>query len=400
MTASYDVIVVGARCAGSSTALLLARLGYRVLVLDRAQFPSDTLSGHAIQPAGLAVLQRWGVLDQVRAAGAPPMRLQHFDVGPFRLTGTPAPVDGISDLYCVRRTVLDSLLLEEAAAAGAEVRTNFAVKDLAWDGDRVVGIRGGDKMGTAVTERAAVVIGADGKHSTVARAVGAPTYQDIPALTCNAYSYWSGVGLNEIELYPRDGHFAIAVGTNEGLTIVNSVWPIGDAPRVRADLERSFFEAVDGIGDLGERLRGGRREERFRFTTDLDNFFRRPWGPGWALVGDAGYHKDPLTAQGMADAFRDVELLANALDAGFKGEEPELAALAGYERARNAAAGPMYEFTLQLSRLKPPPPELQQLFAALQGNPDGIASFLGVIAGTVPIPEFVSAENVQRLTAA
>jgi 2-polyprenyl-6-methoxyphenol hydroxylase-like FAD-dependent oxidoreductase len=400
MTTSYHAIVVGARCAGSSTALLLARLGYRVLVLDRAQFPSDTLSGHAIHPAGLATLQRWGLLDLIRRAGAPPMRNQHFDVGPFRLSGSPLPVEGISDLYCIRRTVIDALLLEQAAAAGAEVRLGVTVKDLLWDGDRVVGIRGRDAMGTEVEERAEVVVGADGKHSVVARAVAAPSYQDVPALTCNAYSYWSGVGIDAVELYPRDGRFIVAVGTNDGLTIVNSVWPISHAPEVRRDVETAFFEAMAAAGDLGERLQAGRREERFRFTTDLDNFFRRPWGQGWALVGDAGYHKDPLTAQGMTDAFRDAELFANALHAGFTGQAPALSSLAGYERARNAVAGPMYKFTLQLSRLEPPPPDFQQLLGALQGNADGIARFLGILAGSVSVPEFFSPQNIERLLAA
>ncbi|MDQ4091836.1 MAG: FAD-dependent monooxygenase [Actinomycetota bacterium] len=399
MANNFDVIVVGARCAGSSTALLLARRGYRILLVDRAEFPSDTLSGHAIHPAGMASLQRWGLLDRIRSAGAPPMRVQNFDVGPFRLTGTPLPVDGISDLYCIRRTVLDALLLEEAASAGAEVRLGFTVKDLLWDGDRVIGIRG-RHHGMEVTARATVVVGADGKHSAVARAVGAPTYRDVPSLTCNAYSYWSGTGIDELELYPRDGRFSVAVGTNDGLAIVNSAWPIAEAPTVRADVERCFFEALDAAGGLGDRLRAGRREERFRFTTDLDNFFRRPWGPGWALVGDAGYHKDPLTAQGMTDAFRDAELLANAIDAGLSGSEPVLAALADYERTRNAVAGPMYDFTLRLACLEPPPPEQQQLLGSLRDDPEGIAEFLGLMAGSVAIPQFFSPDNINRLLAA
>jgi 2-polyprenyl-6-methoxyphenol hydroxylase-like FAD-dependent oxidoreductase len=399
MANNFDVIVVGARCAGSSTALLLARRGYRILLVDRAEFPSDTLSGHAIHPAGMASLQRWGLLDRIRSAGAPPMRVQNFDVGPFRLTGTPLPVDGISDLYCIRRTVLDALLLEEAASAGVEVRLGFTVKDLLWDGDRVIGIRG-RHHGTEVTARATVVVGADGKHSAVARAVGAPTYRDVPSLTCNAYSYWNGTGIDELELYPRDGRFSVAVGTNDGLAIVNSAWPIAEAPAVRADVERCFFDALDAAGDLGDRLRAGRREERFRFTTDLDNFFRRPWGPGWALVGDAGYHKDPLTAQGMTDAFRDAELLANAIDAGMCGSEPVLAALADYERTRNAVAGPMYDFTLRLACLEPPPPEQQQLLGSLRDDPEGIAEFLGLMAGSVAIPQFFSPDNINRLLAA
>lgn len=400
MADNYDVVVVGGRCAGSSTALLLARRGYRVLVLDRATFPSDTLSGHAIHPAGLAVLKRWGVLSRLWATDTPPVRLQHFDVGPFRLTGTPPPCDGISELACARRTLLDALLLDVAAEAGVEVRQGVSVVDLLWEDGRVVGVKLRGSAGSPLTVRASVVVGADGKHSVVARAANAEVYRHVPALTCNSYSYWSGAGVDAVELYPRERCFVIAVPTNDALTIVNAVRPIGDAPTMRADVEAGFFDTVEQAGDLGARLRAGRREERFRFTTDLDNFYRRPWGPGWALVGDAGYHRDPITAQGMTDAFRDAELLSAALHGGLSGAHPLSEALAAYERARNAATGPMYEFTLQLARLEPPPPELGALLGALRTNQAGTDMFLGVIAGSVPVPEFFAPDNLGRLMAA
>jgi 2-polyprenyl-6-methoxyphenol hydroxylase-like FAD-dependent oxidoreductase len=144
-------------------------------------------------------------------------------------------------------------------------------------------------------------------------------------------------------------------------------------------------------------VRAGKREEQFIGTADVPNFLRKPYGPGWALVGDAGYHKDPVTAQGISDAFRSAELLAEAIDAGFSGRQPLATALANYERQRNEEVFPMYEYTCQFAALDPPPTHMQQLFAALRGNQAQIDRFLGTVAGTVSIPEFYSPENIQRI---
>jgi 2-polyprenyl-6-methoxyphenol hydroxylase-like FAD-dependent oxidoreductase len=150
---------------------------------------------------------------------------------------------------------------------------------------------------------------------------------------------------------------------------------------------------------LAERARAGRREERFTGTAELLNYFRKPYGPGWALVGDAGYHKDPITAQGITDSFRDAELVAEAVDAALSGRQPIEEAMAEYEQRRNKAAFPMYEFTCQLAALEPPPPEMQQLFAALRHNQEQTNRFFGVMAGTVPVPEFFAPENIGRILA-
>src|SRR5919107_4123264 len=168
----YDAIIVGARCAGSSTAMLLGRLGYYVLLVDRATFPSDTISTHILWPHGAEILARWGVLQRLAATGLPPIcRNMTFDVGPFALRGTiPDANDGMGG-FCPRRTVLDSLLLGAAEESGVEVRESFTVDELLMAGDAVFGVRGHGKGGTAVEERARVVIGADGVHSFVARAV-------------------------------------------------------------------------------------------------------------------------------------------------------------------------------------------------------------------------------------
>ena len=302
----YDAIVVGARCAGSPTALLLARQGYRVLLVDRAIFPSDTMSGCTIHQPGVARLRRWGLLDKLIASDCPPLTEFAFDVGPFALTGTQPAADGESTAYRPRRTVLDKILVDAAIGAGVEVREGFSVQEVLGDGDRVTGIRGRARGGVTLTERAHLVIGADGLRSIVARSVQAPTYHSQPTLTCNYYSFWSGVPVPGPELYVRDGRFVVAVPTHDGLTIINAAWPREEFHTVRADIEGSYFKALDLAPGLAERVRSGRREERFVGTGDVPNFFRKPFGLGWALVGDSGYHKDPITAQGMTDAFRDA----------------------------------------------------------------------------------------------
>ena len=394
----YDAIVVGARCAGSPTAMLLARKGYRVLLLDRTSFPSDTLSTHYIHQPGVARLQRWGLLDQLRDSGCPPIVQLRFDVGPFALLGAPQAADGVAEGYAPRRTVLDAMLAEAAVEAGAELRERFTVDELLTDGGRVTGIRGRTAGGTSVTEHARIVIGADGLRSLVARAVQAPAYDVQPALTCAYYSYWDGVPLNGVELYPRPGRTITAGPTNDGQTLVISFWPRNRFHEVRADIERSFLESLEVAPELAERVRSGERSERFRGTADLPFFFRRPYGPGWALVGDAGYHKDPITAQGITDAFRDAELLAAAVDEGLEDRLPMNDALAEYERQRNEHVRPIYEFTHQLAGLEPPTVEMQELFGALRYDEVERSRFFGTIAGTVPIPEFFAPDNMARIT--
>jgi flavin-dependent dehydrogenase len=394
----YDAIIVGARCAGSPTAMLLARRGYRVLLLDRTTFPSDAISNHYIHQPGVARLERWGLLGRVRASGCPPVTRVRFDVGPFVLSGLAPAAGGVREAYGPRRTVLDKLLVDAAVEAGAELRESFAVQELVWDGGRVVGIRGRQRGGRAVTECAQIVVGADGPRSFVARGVQAPTYDTRPARSVCYYSYWSGIPTDGVEMYPRVGRFLFALPTNDGLTLVGAVWPVGEFDTVRADIEgsllRTFGEHAPG---LAERVRAGRREERLVGSGNLPNFFRRPYGPGWALVGDAGYDKDPITAQGISDAFRDAELLNAAIDEGLSGARPWDESLAGYQRARDEAVRPMYEHTYQLAALAPPPPEMQEFLEALRGNQDATDRFLGTIAGTVPISEFFSDANLSRI---
>ncbi|MGH2660778.1 MAG: NAD(P)/FAD-dependent oxidoreductase [Actinomycetota bacterium] len=391
----YDVIVVGARCGGSPTAMLLARKGYRVLVVDRASFPSDTMSTHYVMAPGVVRLQRWGLLDQVVASNCPPVRHHTVDVGPFALTGSAPPLEGVGEQYAPRRTVLDKILVD--AAAGVELRERFVVRELVWDDGRVTGVRGGERDDAHVTERARLVVGADGQHSLVARAVGAPTYRERPSLTCTYYTYWSGVPIEGPEIYLRDRRWMAILPTNDDLVCLPVQWPAAQAKELRSDIEGNYLQTLQLAPHLAERVHAGKREAHFLGTADLPNYFRKPYGPGWALVGDAGYHKDPNLAQGISDAFRDAEYLADAIDAGFSGRRPIEEAMADYERQRNEAAMPGYELDCQFASLEPPPPEIQQLFAALYGNQEETDRFLGTIFETVPIPEFFAPQNVRRI---
>jgi flavin-dependent dehydrogenase len=394
----YDAIVVGARVAGSPTAMLLARKGYRALLVDQATFPSDTISTHHIHRAGLAHARRWGLLDRLFQTGGPQIRHWTFDVGPFALVGNPPAAGDIDFDLCPRRTSLDKMLVDAAGEAGAEVREAFALREPIFDGDRIVGIRGQTALGTEVEERAEIVIGADGRNSLVARWADAPEYNARPSLTCGYYSYWSGVPMLGVEIYPRVGQGVVAEVTNDGLVYIAVGFSISEFPRVRGDIERSVLRAIaECAPGLADRMRGATREAAFRGTADFRFFFRRPYGPGWALVGDAGYHRDAITGQGITDAFRDADLLAAALDAGLGGAEPLESAMANYEQCRNQAVGAMYEFTYDLAKLEAPTPDQQHLFGALRGNQPDTNRFLGLIAGTTSIPDFFSQHNVERI---
>jgi flavin-dependent dehydrogenase len=395
----YDAIVVGARCAGSPTAMLLARRGHRVLLVDRASFPSDTLSTHYIHQNGVACLDRWGVLPQVARSGCPPIRDYTLDLGPFALQGTPPPLGDVADAYSVRRTVLDRILVDVAAEAGAEMREGFAVQELVGDGDRVTGIRGHSRAGTTTIETARIVIGADGLNSLVARSVDAPTYGDRGTLTCAYYTYWDGVEMDGVELYPRPGRMIVASPTNDGQLVTIVFWPHARFHDVRKDIEGNFMGALELAPSLAERIRGATRSERFRGTARLPNFYRRPYGPGWALVGDAGYHKDPILALGISDAFRDAELLAEAVDAGLSGRRPLDESLVAFERRRNELSAAGFESTVQFAGLQPPPREVQQLLAALLHDPEQRDRYFGTFAGTVPPGEFFAPDNVARILA-
>jgi flavin-dependent dehydrogenase len=395
----FDAIVVGARCAGSPTAMLLARKGYKVLVVDRAGFPSDTLSTHVLHPPGVAAMKRWGVLDRLTATGCPPIDTYTFDFGPFTLAGSPG-TDDSPVAYCPRRTVLDKLLVDAASETGAEVREEFTVESVVLDDGCVVGIRGHGTDGRTVTEHARVVVGADGRYSMVAKAVAPEQYNEKPPILCGYYTYWSGLPIDgKFAVYSRPGRGWAVAPTHDDLTLVVAGWPYAEFEANKKDVEGNYLKMFDLVPEFADRIHGAKREARFAGTA-VENYFRKPFGPGWALVGDAGYNKDFITAQGIIDAFRDAELCANALDDSLSGARSFDDAMGEYQSTRDAHVLPMYEFTCQLATLEPPPPEMVQLLAAVHGNQEAMDGFARVNGGVTSPAEFLSEENVGRIFAA
>ena len=343
MSARWDVVVVGGRVAGASTAMLLARSGLRVLCLERTRSGSDTVSTHALMRGGVLQLHRWGVLDAVVAAGTPPVRRTVFHYGAETVPVTIRPMLGVDALRAPRRALLDSLLAQAAVGAGATVRFATTVVDLCRDaGGRVTGVVTRDRRGTVRTEQAGLVVGADGRDSLVATAVGAEVLLAGQASSSFLYGYWAELPTDGYEWFYRSGASAGAIPTNDGLTCVF----VGARPEVMDRLlaaggPAGAVRALAGPGPLGLRLAAAERIGTLRHVRGRPALLRRPYGPGWALVGDAGYWKDPLSTHGMTDALRDAELLARAvLDAPAAGRAQDRA-LGGYQARRDRLSLPM-----------------------------------------------------------
>ena len=399
MDQEYDVIVIGGRCAGSPTAMLLAQHGHRVAVVDRATFPSDTVSTHLIHAPGVAALHRWGLLDDVIATGCPPIGGYTFDFGFFTISGRARTNDGVDLAFAPRRTVLDKILVEAACDAGATVHQGFSVTDIVTTGGTVTGVRGRDRAGAEVTLRASVVIGADGRNSHLVKAVHPEEYNQKPVLQWAYYAYWRDLPVDGMHTIIRPDRGWAAIPTNDDLTLLVLGWPAAEATAYKADIEGNYLKTLELEPAFAERVRKATRVSRFA-GGGVTNFFRTPFGPGWALVGDAGYNKDPITAQGITDAFHDAELCSTAVHAFLTGAESYDEAMTGYHHARDARVAPMYEFTTQLATLEPPPPEMQQLLAAAAQSQVGMDAFVSMFAGTMSPVEFFDPAHIGLIMAA
>lgn len=338
-----DVVVVGGRCAGAPTAMLLARAGLRVTLLERSKQLDDVLSGHMIKPAGAARLARWGLLDAVLATGCPPMRVATLWLGDqsFR---NPRADDGIPPAVAPRRTTLDPLLLEAARDAGVQVRTGESVTGLIRSGERVAGV---------TTSRgeypARLVVGADGRHSRVARLLDAPTYHYVGPVTFAYYTYWRGSAVDELVASLEPGRFIGMFPTNDEQALVFYQAPAAGFSKAKQDPAGNYLAVLRARPQIWEKLAEAEPERRIRGAGDLPNFFRTSAGPGWVLAGDAGHHKDPVIARGIADAFRDADLIAAIAVDAWDGDLDE--ALAGYPVQRDACARPLSEANVAIARL-------------------------------------------------
>ncbi|MFE6757904.1 FAD-dependent oxidoreductase [Streptomyces sp. NPDC057684] len=381
----YDAIVVGARCAGAPTALLLARSGHRILLLERAAFPRDTLSTHFIHQPGIAALARWGLLDQLRATGCPALHHGVYNVAGISLAGCANGIEGQRAAYAPRRHILDTLLAHAAAEAGAELRENCRVTGLLHDADgRVTGVTGIRTQHRArpFTARARLVVGADGMRSAVAEHLPSPYLRHDQTLTCAYYGYWPGAQPH-FEVYERAGGWVAAVPTHGEQTLVLAYFPQSRFPQIRTAAAQAHAERVRAIAPaVWERMRAVERVGPLRGTGDQLNFFRQPCGPGWVLVGDARHHKDSVTARGITDAFHQAESLARhvsgALDAGPARLD---AALQAYVRDTDPVLRQGHDATLTVARLAPASRQRLALLRAVARDATLTATYFDLFAG-------------------
>lgn len=369
MSEHVDAVVVGARCAGSATAIALARAGRRVVAVDSSTFPSDTLSTHLLFAGSVAEIAAIGALPRVEALGAPRMPLAQMTGAGIDVTATYTPIDGIDYAMCVRRTGLDSALVDTAREAGAEVREATRVTELLWDGGRVVGVRTRDRSGQTSELHAPLVVGADGRRSLVARQVGADQpYHSNPNQRACLYAYWHDPESpwRTVAAQWREGEdLGTAFPCDGGLVLVLLMPPVHRT----GDPAEAYADALGRLPELGKRLADCTQATKVRTARDTTSYFRRSSGPGWALPGDSGHFKDPVTAQGIRDAVRYGRLLgemaAPALDEPRKLDR----ALRQWERVRERECIDVYHWTNRLARAEPMSPLEVQFYREAAGDP-------------------------------
>jgi 2-polyprenyl-6-methoxyphenol hydroxylase-like FAD-dependent oxidoreductase len=398
----YDAIVVGARMAGSATALGLARRGWRVLLLDAATFPRDTLSTHLLWSDALREFDRLGVLGDVLATDAPPIGKIQLAFGEYSNEAPIPTIDDYPALLSVRRVVLDQILLDAAwNTAGITVQEGVTIAELLREGEAVVGVRGVARgTGESFLAQAPLTIGADGRHSAVARNVGATEYDAVPPLLATYYRYFRGVpslAAPTLEAY-RDaaGGFCYLFPCDAGFWTLAISFPQGEFDAVRRDHEAQLAGHIARKLGLTERLTDAEPATPWRGAGDLANFYRTPFGTGWALVGDAGHHKDPITARGIADALRHAALLTAALDRTRRGEADWPTALGEYQAARDTQSRPLYNFTVDRVPVGVAPTDWSTYLGQTLTDANFLSRYVGFMATTTPPESFFTAAAVRE----
>ena len=381
----YDVVVVGARGAGAATAYLLARHGLRVLLVDRSRYGTDTLSTHALMRGAVLQLTRWGLLDAIISAGTPAVRRTTFRYADDLVPITLKESYGVRALYAPRRTVLDPILVDAAAEAGADVRFGIAVTGVERDRHgTVTGITGRARDGEPVRVAARIVVGADGIRSTVAEAVDAPYERVGKSVASVTYGYWTGLETDGYEWNFRPDAASGVVPTNAGQACVFA----SASPRRigRGGLGPLTRIVADSPGDLTTRLDAAAPPAAMRTFTGRPGYIRRAWGKGWALVGDAGYFKDPLGAHGLTDALRDAELLARGIVAVVRDGADERDALSGYQATRDALSTALFDVTDVIAGHRWSDAEIPDLLVQLSA---AMADELETLAALPPLPDLL-----------
>jgi flavin-dependent dehydrogenase len=398
LPASVDVLIVGARCAGAATALLAARRGARVLLIDRGVAGTDTLSTHALMRGAVVQLARWGVLPAVVAAGTPAIRRTTFAYDGDEVSVAISGKHGVDALYAPRRTVLDRILVDAAAAAGATVVHGLRARDLVVsDTGRVTGARLEDGGGVTHTVHAGLVVGADGRHSTVSRRVGARRTLAGQSATATVFGHFPDVAVDAYRWGYGATAAAGAIPTNGSSCVFVTVPERRIHDLLAVDSSAAFHRELRALDpDLADAVRRSTPLEGLRGFGGLIGGFTESWGPGWALVGDAAYFKDPLTAHGITDALLHAELLADALAAGTD------EALAAYERTRTAIAMPVFEATEAIASFDWTMTSIRELHTGLSRVMAGeVEAALATFAtlGRRPAPEHQSRQRVPAIVA-
>lgn len=393
----FDVIVVGARCAGATAAMLLGRAGLRVLLLERTTFPADTLSTLYIQQPGVALLSRWGLLDRVRDSGCPRLDRVTYRLDDVVVTGCASPIDGIRESYAPRRLILDRILVEAAIDSGAEFRDGCTVTAVDTVDGRVVGLRYREgRREHRVTAR--LIVGADGMRSTVAELVGAKTIIENDRLTCAYYSYWEGVDAH-FELYEGDTGWVSTVPTNDAV-LVSAYFPQDRFDEVRHDAQPAYLANIEANAPgVARRLADATQVDRLYGTGDQRNFFRQATGPGWVLIGDAGHHKDSLTARGIGDAFHQALMLSDGVAEVVDDRDALDDRLAQFADDREPTFMESYQSTLLVAQ-SAARQKRKMMLAAVGSSPELTQRYFDTVAGILPVSQLYTPELQQRLAEA